>query len=136
VAVGDHAARERPVSFEHETHRELRCVECHSTPVTLVAAPAARACASCHSAHHRAAGQCAACHGPAEPRGAHAALPDAHVACDACHTEAVVGMLTPDRGLCLTCHAEQRQHEPGGECSTCHLLATPEAFKPFLRKAQ
>lgn len=136
VTVGDHAPRQRPVSFEHEKHGELRCVECHSTPVTLAAAPAARACASCHTAHHRPAGRCTACHGPAEPRAAHATLPDAHVACDACHTEAVVGMLTPDRALCLTCHAEQADHQPGGECSTCHLLATPETFRPYLRKLQ
>jgi hypothetical protein len=136
ITVGERAARQRPVSFEHTTHRELRCVECHSTPVTLDAAPAARACRTCHEAHHRAAGQCSTCHGAAEPRAAHATLPDAHVACDACHSESVVGLLTPDRALCLTCHAEQKDHQPDGECSTCHLLATPEAFRPYLRKVQ
>ena len=136
MTVGERPARQRPVSFEHERHRDVRCVECHSTPVTLQPAPAAGNCQSCHQAHHRAAGQCSACHGAAEPRAAHANLPDAHVACDACHTDTVVGLLTPDRALCLTCHAEQREHEPGGECSTCHLLATPEAFRPYLRKVQ
>jgi hypothetical protein len=136
VAVGDRPARPRAVSFEHATHRALRCVECHSTPVTLEPAPAARACRSCHEAHHRAAAQCTACHGAAEPRAAHAGLPDAHVACDACHVEHVVKLLTPDRALCLTCHAEQKEHQPGAECSTCHLLAAPEAFRPLLRKVQ
>lgn len=136
ITVRTSASRQRQVRFEHGKHGSLRCVECHSTPVTLEPAAAVRQCSSCHESHHRPAGQCATCHAGGDPHNSHATLPDAHTACDACHVEKVVGMLTPDRALCLTCHAEQAQHQPGQECSTCHLLATPEQFRPYLRKPQ
>jgi hypothetical protein len=134
IAVGERPARERSVDFAHATHGALRCLECHQVPVTLQPGAAVRECRACHEPHHAAGRPCAACHAGAQPRAAHAALPDAHVACDECHTESIVALLMPDRSLCLTCHAEQREHQPGAECSSCHLLASPEEFRAYLRQ--
>jgi hypothetical protein len=60
---------------------------------------------------------------------------EAHTGCDACHAPAIVARLVPTRGLCLTCHAAQRDHHPGAECTVCHLGATPEGFQGRLHKA-
>jgi hypothetical protein len=68
-------------------------------------------------------------------RAAHPDSANAHVACDACHHEATVARLVPDRGLCLTCHAPQRDHFATRECTTCHFQAAPDAYRAHLRKA-
>ena len=135
VAVGNHPARPRSVPFAHTTHAELRCTSCHETAVTLAAAAPAKSCTACHEDHHGARRDCAACHATTEIRAAHPDSLNAHIACDACHRESTVARLVPDRGLCLTCHAPQRDHYADRECTTCHLLATPEGYRAHLRKA-
>ena len=133
IAVRDSAPRPRAVSFAHATHRELRCVQCHTEPVTLAPAPAARACRDCHSDHHTAARSCGTCHQGGELRTAHARdISASHRACVACHTAATVALLTPDRSFCLTCHESRSDHYPAGECSTCHFLASPDELRPIL----
>jgi hypothetical protein len=134
VEVAGHASRERPVAFRHERHQRLRCVECHSTPVTLDPAPAAAACRTCHENHHAAGQDCAFCHGGADPAKAHATLADFHVACDNCHAEKVVAFLTPDRAFCQTCHADRPAHYAGRECTVCHFLSSPDGYRAHLRK--
>jgi len=57
-----------------------------------------------------------------------------HVACDNCHAENVVALLTPDRAFCQTCHADTREHHTGRECSTCHFLAAPDEFRAHLKR--
>lgn len=137
VTVAGHAPRERSVPFRHERHQELRCVACHTTPATLDLEPAAAACRACHESHHAAGRDCAFCHGGGDPppAKAHATLADMHVACDNCHAEKVVSLLTPDRAFCRTCHTDKQEHYTNRECATCHFLASPEEFRAHLRKA-
>jgi hypothetical protein len=133
VAVAEHAARERSVTFDHTRHSTRKCVACHTTPVTLVADPAV-ACRDCHENHHAAGRECRTCHGAAEPRAAHATLADMHVACDNCHAAGIVAQLTPNRTFCQTCHADKQAHFADRQCTTCHFLASPEEFRVHLRK--
>ena len=133
IAIRDSAARSRPVNFAHSVHAELRCVQCHTEPVTLLPAPTARGCRDCHADHHAPGRTCATCHTGAELRTAHGKnISASHRACDACHTASTVALLTPDRSFCLTCHQPQRDHYTQGQCTTCHFLKPPEEFRAHL----
>jgi len=134
VNVLEHAARARVVAFAHETHAKIRCATCHTAPVSLDPDSPVTTCTSCHEDHHQARRDCAGCHA-VDVRAAHNDSSNAHVACAACHRETIVARLVPDRGLCLTCHAPQREHYAEHECTTCHLQATPEGYRAHLRKA-
>ena len=130
VTVTDTLVRERPVHFRHEQHAEIRCVQCHTAPVTLATAAAVRGCTDCHDDHHAAQRSCVSCHASEQVEQAHAPPIDAHVACDACHRAATVERLVPDRSFCLTCHEPQaREHYPDRECTVCHMLASPEGYR-------
>ncbi|HEY6207451.1 MAG TPA: hypothetical protein VIW28_00195, partial [Gemmatimonadales bacterium] len=137
VVVAGRPERRHLARFGHTTHQEVRCVACHTTPVTLDPEPKAATCVACHEDHHAAAKQCAACHtgDDAERRAAHAPPVEAHVACDACHATATVARLVPDRPLCLSCHVKQRDHYADRECTGCHFQSSPETFRNRLRKA-
>ena len=132
VTVGAGAPREHPARFDHERHSTVACIACHTTQASLDPAPAVATCAACHDDHHAAGKQCAACHSGSttlEVRAAHAPPVEAHVACGTCHAAAIVARLVPDRMLCITCHAPQREHYAQQECAVCHLQATHEAFR-------
>jgi hypothetical protein len=134
VAVREHAARSRTVGFTHEAHAEVRCAQCHTAPVSLDPAAEVVTCKSCHEDHHQAERNCSVCHS-VDVRAAHPDSLNTHAGCDACHREATVAALVPDRGLCLTCHEKQRDHYADRECTTCHLQATPDGYNAHLRKA-
>jgi hypothetical protein len=137
VAVAGAPVRLHVTHFEHERHRGLKCVACHTTPATLAPVPAVASCAACHDDHHAQGKPCAVCHNEGTSpavQAAHAPPVEAHTGCDACHAPAIVARLVPDRGLCLTCHAARQDHYAGAECTACHLGATPEAFQSHLRK--
>jgi nitrate/TMAO reductase-like tetraheme cytochrome c subunit len=133
IAIRDSAARSRPVGFAHPVHDRLRCVQCHTEPVTLAPAASARACRDCHGDHHAAGRTCATCHTGARLRTAHSRdLSLSHQKCDACHNASTVALLTPDRSFCLTCHQPQRDHYVRGQCTTCHFLKPPAEFRSHL----
>lgn len=134
VQVEGHDGRPRPVSFRHEVHRDVRCVSCHVEPVTLAPAAPAAECRDCHDDHHTAARACANCHEGGEVRVAHTPPIEAHRACDACHTELTVSRLVPDRSFCLTCHTPQADHYEDRDCTRCHMLSSPEQYRPALRR--
>jgi len=134
VTVRDHPARSRAVGFTHAVHDDIQCAQCHTAPVSLDPVAAVVTCTSCHEDHHQARRDCAGCHS-VDVRAAHADSLNAHLGCDACHREAKIAALVPDRGLCLTCHAPQRDHYPDRECTPCHMQATPEGYRAHLRKA-
>jgi len=136
VTVAAHPERRHAARFDHATHRTVKCVACHTTPVSLDPESKAAACAACHDDHHAGGKQCSACHtgDAAVRRTAHAPPVEAHVACDACHTPAIVARLVPDRALCVTCHAKQRDHYPDRECTLCHFGSSPDRFRDHLRK--
>ncbi len=130
VAVAEEPPRERPVDYAHTAHAGLRCVDCHTAPVTLRPPDAVKQCTDCHGDHHTAARTCATCHLTEAIRSAHERPADAHVKCDACHNPETVALLFPDRSFCSTCHQEQAaDHYVERECATCHMLATPEEHR-------
>jgi hypothetical protein len=132
VTVPRHPPAPRPIEFLHEQHDTRSCIECHSTPVSLL--PPAGVCLECHVEHHAAGRSCSTCHRLAAPADAHPTLDAAHQRCDACHTAATVEWLTPTRSLCATCHAQKATgHYDTRECTACHFLAEPAAYQPKLR---
>ncbi|MGE0441721.1 MAG: hypothetical protein AB7S39_14635 [Gemmatimonadales bacterium] len=135
VKVPDQPARERPVAFRHEKHSGTTCVTCHTTPVTLTPDTATATCQNCHEDHHRSKADCSGCHTGVDLKPAHSRPKMIHRACDECHTGRIIGELTPTRPLCVTCHQPQRDHYPARECTACHFLATPEAYRSHLLKA-
>lgn len=132
VTVPGRQPKPRQVQFLHSRHVSRACAECHTTPVTLAPAPTVASCQGCHSDHHAPNRNCASCHRIEAPRIEH--KPDvAHERCDACHTRAIVAELTPMRSFCSACHENKAaMHYVGKECSTCHFLATPEAYRARL----
>ncbi|HUH13598.1 MAG TPA: hypothetical protein VMK65_10830 [Longimicrobiales bacterium] len=116
--------RERALPFAHGRHEDVECRACHQGSATLAVQ---RACGSCHENHHRAAADCAACH-PAPPSSAHPA--SIHLSCAGagCHAPAAAPATVGSRTLCIMCHREQAEHEPGGACAACHQVpAAPAA---------
>jgi hypothetical protein len=115
-------ARLRELPFEHRRHDAVACVNCHGTPVTL--APN-RECASCHAEHHRPEANCSGCHSTinrvVHPRHSHMSC-----AGSGCHAPTVAPRPALSRNLCLTCHPEQRNHEPQGSCAACHGIPLNE----------
>lgn len=111
------AARVRALPFEHGRHAALECGQCHGAdPRQAVGTE----CSSCHDEHHAEDARCETCHFPTL-LDTHDA--SAHRGCGGagCHAD---GAPTPppSRARCLSCHVEQEEHEPGRECSPCHLL--------------
>ncbi|HET8622095.1 MAG TPA: cytochrome c3 family protein [Gemmatimonadales bacterium] len=134
VAVERAPTRARGVTFDHESHKSLRCRECHVEPVTLATAADTKSCVSCHDAHHEAGGNCAACHMPQPNREAHTRA--SHVRCSACHESATVARLSPTRSFCLGCHEPAVDHYRDRECTVCHMLSSPEAIRPALGRTR
>ena len=133
VAVPAHEPRARPVDFLHSPHRSQACVDCHTMPVTLAPGRDKAQCKDCHSEHHAAGRTCATCHSAVDPGPSHETLEIAHQRCDACHTATTIARLTPTRSFCGTCHTEKAQdHYVQKECSVCHFLAEPAAYRPKL----
>jgi hypothetical protein len=135
VAVPQHDRRRRTVQFPHAKHDTLACTGCHVSPVTLAPPDSVLTCAGCHDQHHAQSRDCAACHRTAAIREAHERPVEAHVGCDACHTEATVARLVPTRSFCLACHGPEQDHYPSKECSACHFQRTPDELEPRLRRA-
>ncbi len=121
--------RTRTLPFDHERHGEVECRDCHTAPVSLAVETA---CATCHVEHHGAQAECATCHVPAPP-GVHGL--EVHLTCASagCHGGSAGERPTLTRSLCLTCHVEQRDHEPGLTCQHCHMI--PEEPRSLIGNA-
>jgi len=132
VAVPKRPPRPRPVSFDHSTHVKVQCIQCHTVPVTMAPKAEAATCTSCHDDHHTTNRNCAACHQNSNIVQAHARPVDAHSGCDGCHEPATVAALTPTRSFCLTCHTVD--HYAKRECTECHFLESPEAYRRHLKE--
>ena len=136
VAAAGKPARTRTVGFAHAVHDSVPCTACHGQKVTLGVVDSALSCNGCHAQHHEAGRDCATCHRSAETLAAHQAPVRPHTACDACHTTARIAELRPTRSFCLACHEATVDHYPGRECTTCHLQAHPDEYRPKLLKAR
>jgi hypothetical protein len=115
-------SRGRDVTFRHDVHiattAGLGCKDCHVAEVTLARK---RECSSCHSSHHSDRTDCTNCHLPPK-RGVHDA--SVHLTCagSQCHALGRAPTPTLSRATCLFCHADRRNHEPGGSCAACHRI--------------
>jgi len=113
--------RSRDLPFDHQAHEGIACQDCHTGPVMLAVEIT---CASCHEDHHLPAADCTRCHSPAEP-GVHGL--EVHLTCTSsgCHAGTAGERPALTRSLCLACHADQRDHEPGLDCQNCHMIPDP-----------
>jgi hypothetical protein len=102
--------------------------------VSLAAEPKVESCLSCHQDHHTADRDCAACHQNPAISAAHARPVKAHSGCDQCHAPETVSTLVPTRVFCLTCHATSVDHYPAKQCTECHFLESPQAYRRHLNE--
>jgi hypothetical protein len=107
----------RPLDFEHQRHATLQCTQCHANDV--MRAPQVT-CTSCHADHHAPERNCTTCHPAA--RAGHDRT--AHDGCTTCHVARAIPAITSSPTLCLSCHEAQRDHNSGGDCATCHAIAS------------
>jgi len=135
VDVPKQPPRSRPVVFDHSEHSRVQCVQCHTVPVSLDAEPRVEACVACHEDHHVVDRDCAACHQNPGINAAHARPVEGHASCDQCHAPEIVAELVPTRSFCLTCHSSSVDHYPAKQCTECHFLESPEAYRRHLTKA-
>lgn len=129
IAAAGKPARDRTIAFAHERHAELRCTACHGQLVTMAPLDSATTCRGCHAEHHKAGRSCATCHRTESIAQTHALPVNAHVACDACHPTGAITPLSPTRSFCLVCHDPAVDHNPGRECTTCHLQSDPQEYR-------
>lgn len=117
-------ARTRTLPFDHATHKSQACATCHQAMPNLK--PTVE-CSTCHEKHHQPTARCMTCHRQ-PPAGAHTL--DAHLTCNkaGCHNEPVTEHLTDTRNICLVCHQDKENHEPGKLCAQCHQVR-PTAAK-------
>jgi hypothetical protein len=119
----DDLERTRTAAFSHDAHGGLACADCHEAGPSQ----AAVGCNECHESHHGglgAATTCNSCHGT-DVLSLHQQVD--HLICGACHAPATLSLLeSADRRFCIQCHTTMADHNPEGECSTCHLLMTPD----------
>jgi hypothetical protein len=125
ITVGKLARPERVLPFDHALHLTQDCQACHAGN-GLARSAAAVNCAGCHTDHSRPDANCSACHRQ-PPAGAHTRA--AHLGCGGagCHQQAAGTMLElpRTRSLCLACHRDRTEHEPGSVCVSCHALPQP-----------
>lgn len=120
----------RQVPFSHTAHANVGCTSCHEAGIRQTP----RECDACHESHHTdppGPQACRTCHG-ADLITKH--QPTDHLVCGACHSPSTLQQLgTANRRFCLTCHTDKVDHQPEGECSTCHLVLSPaEAMRQIV----
>jgi len=111
-------ARTRSLPFDHARHKSFTCKTCHQAMPNLKPTVS---CGTCHEKHHQPTARCMTCHRQ-PPAGAHTLA--AHLNCNAagCHNEPVTEHMTETRNICLVCHQDRENHEPGKVCAQCHQV--------------
>jgi hypothetical protein len=109
------SSRTRELTFDHDRHREVGCLDCHLGGMGR----APETCANCHTHHHRPEAECAQCHLAPD-----AAVHDlaSHASCGACHSAEATARPMLSRPSCLVCHESQREHRPDRSCAACHIM--------------
>jgi len=124
IQVGSLDGPRRTLVFDHAKHWRTNCSVCHSGRDMRTADKAD--CSGCHLNHHDPTADCSACH-EAPAFGAHTRT--AHLGCGGtgCHDPlpAAIRGAPRTRQLCLACHRDMVQHEPGRVCVDCHILPPP-----------
>ncbi len=108
----------RTLPFSHAAHPGVACRDCHQGPPTY---RTLATCTSCHASHHTPARQCRVCH-TGDVQAAHGG--GAHLTCGGagCHRDPAVAALAWSRPVCLACHANMVNHNPGLACERCHAV--------------
>lgn len=111
--------RSRTLDFTHARHAKAECQSCHKREAAL---RSTTSCASCHTEHHDAGRTCTACHASGQDVREHDN--QVHLSCTTagCHQDKTTATLRTQRNVCLACHTDQGQHEPKGDCATCHMI--------------
>ena len=121
------SARNRTFGFAHESHTEIDCRACHQEAPKYATV---LSCESCHASHHDVARTCTSCHERvADPR-IHDRRVHATCSGSGCHEAAALPQPVNARAVCLSCHTRQVNHEPGGDCASCHLIRPRSAALP------
>ncbi|HSK19928.1 MAG TPA: hypothetical protein VK912_12330 [Longimicrobiales bacterium] len=112
-------AENRTYPFDHRPHDDIDCGRCHVQGLELSAARVS--CEGCHDEHHEPDNNCLACH---ETPASSAHTATAHLTCagSGCHSPAPVTAAQRTRSLCLSCHQDMTDHQPGRRCVDCHAL--------------
>ena len=124
--------RGRELPFDHASHEDLECAECHSDGTGLSAGSVR--CAECHEEHHGAEVRCVSCHREA-PEETHTLAVHASCTGSGCHDASTLpvtarAMARSPRNVCLGCHRDLEDHRPGERCARCHLLPEAEGGRP------
>ena len=109
----------------HESHTwsgsSSTCASCHSTPAQELAGSGMADCALCHSDHEYDSSSsfdnCTTCH-PRPLPALHEVKRHKNTDCDECHSAHYFGLT--GRELCLSCHKNRTNHNPGTACAKCH----------------
>jgi hypothetical protein len=134
IGAAGRPVRQRHATFRHDYHADIACSGCHGVSLSRSPVDSALTCRGCHDKHHTAGRTCAVCHRTPTIVSAHARPVRPHVRCDACHPNPTIAALTPSRSFCLACHSPTVDHNPEGECVTCHLQSSPEDYRARLVK--
>jgi hypothetical protein len=115
--------RTRQLPFVHRQHDRVECTQCHGPTLTRAVSAS---CNDCHEQHHEPNRTCISCH-VTPPADAHTA--EAHLGCAGagCHEPVPFSGVPRTRNLCLSCHQDMVDHEPGRNCINCHALPRPRA---------
>ena len=113
------AAENRTLPFDHGQHADVSCETCHREGLALSAARVN--CSACHDEHHDAGNDCMACH---QRPASTAHTRTSHLTCEGagCHAPAPIAASDRTRTLCLACHQDMTDHQPGRTCVNCHAL--------------
>ena len=113
------APQERTLGFTHERHSSAQCQSCHKPEAAL---RNTTTCTSCHTEHHDAARTCTSCHSNLKNVKQHNAK--VHLSCTTagCHQDKTTATLRTQRNVCLACHSDMAEHQPQGDCATCHMI--------------
>jgi len=125
IAVGQTAQiatapqQARTMRFDHAWHTGEPCSACHASGLERSAA--SLQCTQCHEQHHQPDNDCRACHQP-PPAGVHNM--QSHLSCAGaqCHDRLPFQGVPRTRQLCLSCHVDQVDHNPGRNCAQCHAV--------------
>jgi nitrate/TMAO reductase-like tetraheme cytochrome c subunit len=119
LRIAQAAAVTRQLPFDHGAHQTQACSACHQAGPTQ--SVAGLECSSCHEQHHEPDTQCRACH--TTPRD-NAHNMRSHLTCAGaqCHDPVPFQGVPRTRELCLSCHQQQVNHQPGRNCAQCHTL--------------
>jgi nitrate/TMAO reductase-like tetraheme cytochrome c subunit len=120
LSVAD-TPRPKALTFAHSTHNAVDCRSCHKNAARM---RAVTSCTSCHEDHHTELRTCTTCHSNVNKVKEHNR--EVHLTCtgSGCHQTTVDGSLQTQRNVCLTCHTDQVDHEPAGDCANCHMIST------------